>query len=182
LSWKRPFDDPIPLPRGRQLVTLRDAALYITKLPKAEHDTDDWQAAMLASLDPGCDGWRLFRLAPERRGRIVAAMDFLDNALTLITLLSLFLLGPAIGRALVARFDNWQHWSLPIQHLAVGICTMIAVTGMVLVYGALWKLSPKSVAWYSWIQEVPVAGNVNVTRDGQRPAALESFENKRLRR
>jgi hypothetical protein len=25
-------------PRGRQLITLRDAALYITKLPKAEHD------------------------------------------------------------------------------------------------------------------------------------------------
>jgi hypothetical protein len=28
------------------LVTLRDAALYITKLPKAEHDADEWQAAM----------------------------------------------------------------------------------------------------------------------------------------
>jgi hypothetical protein len=25
-GWKRPFDDPIPLPRGRQLVTLEDAA------------------------------------------------------------------------------------------------------------------------------------------------------------
>jgi hypothetical protein len=24
-AWKRPFDDPIPLPRGRQLVTLQDA-------------------------------------------------------------------------------------------------------------------------------------------------------------
>jgi hypothetical protein len=90
-------------------------------------------------------------------------MRFLDNALTLITLLSLFLLGPALGRALVARFDNWQDWSLPMQHLAVGFCTMIAMTGMVLVYGALWKLSPKSVAWYTWIHEVPVAGNVNVT-------------------
>jgi len=27
-GWKRPFDDPIPLPRGRQLVTLEDAAKY----------------------------------------------------------------------------------------------------------------------------------------------------------
>ena len=35
-GWKRPFDDPIPLPRGRQLVTLKDAANYIQKLPKAE--------------------------------------------------------------------------------------------------------------------------------------------------
>ena len=31
-GWKRPFDDPIPLPR--QLVTLEDAANYIQKLPK----------------------------------------------------------------------------------------------------------------------------------------------------
>jgi hypothetical protein len=31
-------------------VTLRDAALYITKLPKAEHDTPEWQAAMQALL------------------------------------------------------------------------------------------------------------------------------------
>jgi hypothetical protein len=35
-GWKRPFDDPIPLPRGRQLVTLEDTAKYIQKLPKAE--------------------------------------------------------------------------------------------------------------------------------------------------
>jgi hypothetical protein len=31
-------------------VTLRDAALYITKLPKAEHDADEWRAAMQAML------------------------------------------------------------------------------------------------------------------------------------
>jgi hypothetical protein len=49
-GWSRPFDDPIPLPRGRQLLTLRDAALYITMLPKAEHDTQEWQAAMEALL------------------------------------------------------------------------------------------------------------------------------------
>jgi hypothetical protein len=39
------FDEPIPLPKGKPLVTLRDAALYITKLPKAEHDAAEWQAA-----------------------------------------------------------------------------------------------------------------------------------------
>jgi hypothetical protein len=38
---KRPFDDPIPLPRGRELVTLEDAGNYITKLPKAEHEAPD---------------------------------------------------------------------------------------------------------------------------------------------
>lgn len=32
------------------MVTIRDAALYITKLPKADHDTEEWQAAMAALL------------------------------------------------------------------------------------------------------------------------------------
>jgi hypothetical protein len=49
-GWRRRFDDPIPLGRGRQLVTLQDAGAYITKLPKAEHDADEWQAAMEALL------------------------------------------------------------------------------------------------------------------------------------
>jgi hypothetical protein len=31
-------------------MTLRDAALYITELPKAEHDADEWQAAMQVLL------------------------------------------------------------------------------------------------------------------------------------
>src|SRR6266403_994900 len=30
--------------------TLRDTALYVTKLPKAEHDAEEWQAAMEALL------------------------------------------------------------------------------------------------------------------------------------
>jgi len=30
-GWSRAFDEPIPLPRGRQLVTLEDAGNYITK-------------------------------------------------------------------------------------------------------------------------------------------------------
>jgi hypothetical protein len=33
-------------PDGRELLTLRDAAEYITALPKAEHDAADWQVAM----------------------------------------------------------------------------------------------------------------------------------------
>ena len=49
-GWKRPFDDPIPLPRGRQFVTLKDAANYIQKLPKDEQLLDEWQAAVEALL------------------------------------------------------------------------------------------------------------------------------------
>lgn len=49
-GWKRPFDEPIPAPRGRQLVTLEDAGHYIAKLPKAEHQAPEWQAAMAALI------------------------------------------------------------------------------------------------------------------------------------
>jgi hypothetical protein len=45
-GWQRKFDDPIPLPRGRQLVTLKDAARYIQKLPKAEQQLEEWQTAV----------------------------------------------------------------------------------------------------------------------------------------
>ena len=34
IGWQRRFDDPIPLPRGRQLVTLQDAADYIQGRPR----------------------------------------------------------------------------------------------------------------------------------------------------
>jgi hypothetical protein len=49
-AWARPFDDPVLLPGGRELVTLRDAADYIMKLPKAEQDLEEWQAAVEALL------------------------------------------------------------------------------------------------------------------------------------
>jgi hypothetical protein len=49
-GWRRHFEDPIPLPGGRQLVTLEDAGNDITKLPKAEHEAAEWQAAMEALI------------------------------------------------------------------------------------------------------------------------------------
>jgi hypothetical protein len=45
-SWQREFEDPTPLPGGRQLVSLLDAATYITELPEAVHTAPEWQAAM----------------------------------------------------------------------------------------------------------------------------------------
>lgn len=50
MSWDQRFSDPIELPNGKPLVTLRDAAECITKLPKAEHDAEEWLAAMKALL------------------------------------------------------------------------------------------------------------------------------------
>ena len=41
-GWHRTSDDPIPLPDGSELRTLRDAGNYIAALPKREHDTFAW--------------------------------------------------------------------------------------------------------------------------------------------
>jgi hypothetical protein len=50
VTWDQRFFDPIILEGRKPLVTLRDAAEYITELPKAEHDADEWQAAMQVLL------------------------------------------------------------------------------------------------------------------------------------
>ena len=50
MPWSALFEDPIPLPNGRQLLTLRDAANHIMKLSKAEHSAPEWQAAMEALI------------------------------------------------------------------------------------------------------------------------------------
>ncbi len=46
LSWQRRFDDPITLHVGGHLVTLEDAATYITELPKKEAAEPEWQTAI----------------------------------------------------------------------------------------------------------------------------------------
>jgi len=46
LPWSTVFDEPIPLPNGRKLVTLKDAADYVTKLSKVEQDKPAWQVAI----------------------------------------------------------------------------------------------------------------------------------------
>jgi len=50
LPWSAPFEDPIPLPNGLQLLTLKDAADHIMTLSKAEHSAPEWQAAMEALI------------------------------------------------------------------------------------------------------------------------------------
>jgi hypothetical protein len=50
MPWSARFDEPIKLPGGKKLVTLKDAGNYITKLPKAEHAAPEWLAAMEALI------------------------------------------------------------------------------------------------------------------------------------
>jgi hypothetical protein len=63
-AWRRRFDDPIPLPRGRQLVTLEDAGRYIIKFPKAEHERKR-MAGRHGSLGRGDDGWWATHVCPH---------------------------------------------------------------------------------------------------------------------
>jgi hypothetical protein len=49
-GWHRTFDDPIPLPDAGELRTLREAGNYIAGLPKREHDTAAWLAAIQALM------------------------------------------------------------------------------------------------------------------------------------
>ena len=49
-GWGRQFDEPIELPDGRKLVVPRDAASYVTALPKKEADAPEWQAAIEALM------------------------------------------------------------------------------------------------------------------------------------
>jgi hypothetical protein len=57
MGWSREFDDPAPA-----MKTLRDAANYIMKLPKADQAKPHWQAAAEAVL-----------MAAEDRGPLLHA-------------------------------------------------------------------------------------------------------------
>jgi hypothetical protein len=49
-GWKRRFNEPIKLPNGKTLITLKHAGTFIMKLPKTEHEAPEWQTAMEALI------------------------------------------------------------------------------------------------------------------------------------
>jgi hypothetical protein len=79
-GWSRAFDDPIVLPDGSTLRTLRDAGEYVAQLPKATQSPPEWQTAaalLLQAAERGgiamrkaLQAWKPERLEPagsERR-------------------------------------------------------------------------------------------------------------------
>ena len=50
MARSREFDEPIPLPSGLQIVTLLNAGYYITQLPKADQQLEEWQTAVEALI------------------------------------------------------------------------------------------------------------------------------------
>ena len=57
MPWSRPFDEPITPPKGKPIITLKDAADVILALPKSQQQSPAWQAAgeavIMAAEDRG---------------------------------------------------------------------------------------------------------------------------------
>jgi hypothetical protein len=70
MSWERPFDQPILLPSGPPVRTLRDAGNYIKKLLRSDRDTPEWRLAIQMLID-----------AAEDRGPVLFAKMGMDRAL-----------------------------------------------------------------------------------------------------
>ena len=56
MSWHKQFREPIEVPDGDVLVSLRDAGAYITRLPAAEHEAVEWQTAMHCLIEAADHG------------------------------------------------------------------------------------------------------------------------------
>jgi hypothetical protein len=70
MSWSARFPEPIALPDGRKLRTLREAGEYITKLPAEKQAELRWQTAMHVVIQ-----------AADHRGPLVFAQWGMLNAL-----------------------------------------------------------------------------------------------------
>jgi acid phosphatase len=92
-------------------------------------------------------------------------MNLIYRITTLVSLLSLFVIGPALGRALLLWWNKQQARPLPSQHLALAFSTMVSLSVLVGIYGLIWKANPRLVAWYGWLDgKIPISGNVEVSR------------------
>jgi hypothetical protein len=93
-------------------------------------------------------------------------MKLVEHAFSLASLLSLFILGPAFGRALLLWWDKKRERSLPSQHIALALCTTLAATALIVVYGLVWENNHRMVAWYSWLGSIPVDASVDADVHG----------------
>jgi hypothetical protein len=62
MPWSAAFDDPVPLRKGRKLVTLQQAADYIMQLPEGVQHDAHWQTAIETLINAAeiGGGWMLF--------------------------------------------------------------------------------------------------------------------------
>jgi hypothetical protein len=69
-GWSRKFEDPVTLPDGRELVTLKQAADFVMALPKAEQAHEKWLVAI-----------KVLIMAAEGRGPLMHARIGIMRAL-----------------------------------------------------------------------------------------------------
>jgi hypothetical protein len=56
MAWSLKFANPILLPNGKKLTSLREAGEHIAKLPQTEHDSKERQTAMHCLLQAADHG------------------------------------------------------------------------------------------------------------------------------
>ena len=85
-----------------------------------------------------------------------AVMKMLDHFTSLVTLISLFVLGPALGGAIFRRAHG------PITQ---AVCTLVGISLLLGLYGLIWTARPRLVAWYSWLHDIPIeiVGSVDIS-------------------
>jgi hypothetical protein len=56
MAWSDRFEEPLVCPDGTNLVTLRQAARFILKLPQAEHGAREWRTVMRLLIEAADHG------------------------------------------------------------------------------------------------------------------------------
>lgn len=78
MSWDKSFDEPIRLPSGKLLNTLREAGEYIASLPAKVHAQPKWQTAMsvlIAAAEGGPTTFARIGLMQAIMPRVEAVYD-----------------------------------------------------------------------------------------------------------
>jgi hypothetical protein len=106
----------------------------------------------------------------RKQGTSTMQMQLIDRVTSLATLLSIFMITPILGRALSFWWTERRPRSALSTQIAPVFGTAVAILVLASVYGVLWKINPRSIAWYDWIsRDIPIAGEVS----GNVSAAIE---------
>lgn len=73
MPWSTAFHEPVPLPGGKAIKTLKQAAEHVRRLPKAKQNREDWQAAvdtLIRAAETGGAWVQMARIAVLRAARV----------------------------------------------------------------------------------------------------------------
>ena len=94
MSWSRRFDEPIILPNGKKLLTLKDAIAWLAKeIPKSEHGMKRVQAAAhcvteaatLRRADDVCADRHHAGIDPSPRSRVQSEAIGTDHTISSVS-------------------------------------------------------------------------------------------------